>query len=182
MELWNAFSADYVIWHDYLTRLTGKDWRLTALFPPWKGHGKGGAFGHKGKSLTTHLLVDRRGLPVNVRVTPDNANELQQVLPMLKEVRPPKRSILEADKGYDSKPFRYKLGWLLGMGSVIPRRNFMNEAPQKPPNIYRWRVEQAHVHRHLSCRRTAVCYDKSIFSCSAFVICSCIWMLLLKLV
>jgi len=38
-----------------------------------------------------------------VRVTGANANELQQVLPMLKEVKPPKKAILEADKGYDSE-------------------------------------------------------------------------------
>lgn len=151
------------------------------LFPPCKGHGRGGAYGHKGKGMTTHLVVDKRGLPLAVRVTTANENELKQVLPMLKELKPPKHTVLEADKGYDSEPFRYKLGWLLGMGSAIPRRNFNNDPVQKSPNIYRWRVEQAHAHRHLSCRRTAVCYEKSLAAFSAFVICSCIWRLLLKL-
>ena len=126
--------------------------------------------------------MDKRGLPLNVRITGANANELKQVLPMLKQINPPKRSILEADKGYDSEPFRYKLGWLLGMGSVIPKRRFGSLEGQKTVNIYRWKVEQAHAHRHLSCRRTAVCYDKTSAAFSAFVICSCIWRLLLKLV
>lgn len=182
MELWKKYSPICAKSLDYLTKSTGKDWRLTGLFPPCKGHGRGGAYGHKGKGYTTHLLVDKRGNPLAVRVTGANANELKQVLPMLKEVRPPKHSVLEADKGYDSEPFRYKIGWLLGLGSIIPKRNFNQKSPQKSPNQYRYRVEQSHAHRHLSCRRTAVCYDKSLASFSAFVICSCIWRLMLKLV
>lgn len=167
---------------DYPINWIGKDWRLMGLFPPTKGHGRGGSYGHKGKGYTTHLLVDKRGNPLAVRVTGANANELQQVLPMLKEVKPPKKAILEADKGYDSEPFRYKIGWLLGLGSAIPKRNFNKNTPQKSPNKYRYKVEQAHAHRHLSSRRTVVCYEKSLSSFTAFVICSCIWRLLLKLV
>jgi transposase len=152
-----------------------------ALFPPTKGHGRQAAYGHKGKGHTIHLLVDKRGLPLNVRVTPANVAEIRQVIPLLKEVKPPKRSILQADKGYDSEPLRYKLTWLLGMGSAIPQRNFGGEKHVDPSSKTRWCVEQSHAHRHLSCRRTVVCYDKTLLSFTAFVVLSLIWRLLLKL-
>ena len=152
------------------------------LFPPCKGHGKGGAFGHKGKGHTVHLVVDKRGLPLAVSTTPANWAEVKQVLPLLQKINPPKRSVLQADKGYDSDPLRYKLTWLLGMGSAIPKRHYKGEKPHDPSKNTRWKVEQSHAHRHLSSRRTVVCYDKSLASFSAFVLCSCIWRLLLKFV
>ena len=130
-------------------------------------------------------MVDKRGLPVNVRVTPANESEQHQVVPMLKElhkrVQNLKKSILEADKGYDSDKIRYKVTWLFGMGSAIPRRNLTGEEHPDPSVKTRWRVEQAHAHRHSASRRTVVCYDKSLATFTAFVILSCIWRLMLKL-
>jgi transposase len=152
------------------------------LFPPCKAHGRGGAFGHKGKGHTVHLLVDKRGLPLAVRTTPANVAEVRQVVPLLKQAKPPKHSVLQADKGYDSEPLRYQLTWLFGMGSAIPKRRYGGNKPHDPSRSTRWKVEQSHAHRHLSARRTAVCYDKSLLSFSAFVICSCIWRLMLNLV
>jgi transposase len=131
------------------------------------------------------LLVDKSGLPVNVRVTPANCAEQNQVVPMLKQLsqrcQDLRRCLLEADKGYDSEPLRYKLGWQFGMGSAIPYRDYGEKKPD-PSVKTRWRVEQAHSHRHMASRRTAVCYDKTLAAFSAFVILACCWRLLSKLV
>jgi IS5 family transposase len=129
-----------------------------------------------------HLVVDKRGLPLAVSTTPANWAEVKQVLPLLQKIKPPKHSVLQADKGYDSDPLRYKLTWLLGMGSAIPKRHYKGQKPYDPSKSTRWKVEQSHAHRHLSSRRTVVCYDKSLATFSAFVLCSCIWRLLLKFV
>jgi IS5 family transposase len=129
-----------------------------------------------------HLVVDKRGLPLAVSTTPANWAEVKQVLPLLQKIKPPKHSILQADKGYDSESLRYKLSWLLGMGSAIPKRHYGGPKPHDPSKSTRWKVEQSHAHRHLSSRRTVVCYDKSLLTFSAFVLCSCIWRLLLKFV
>jgi transposase len=135
-------------------------------------------FGHKGKGYTTHLLVDKRGFPVNVRVTPANESERAQVVPMLKQIKPPKGSELQADKGYDSDPLRHKLRWFLGMTSAIPKRNFSGKVHKDPSKTTRWRVEQSHAHRHASSRRTVVCYDKNMSSFTGFVLLSVIWRLM----
>lgn len=74
-------------------------------------------YGHKGKGFTVHTLVDKQRFPLNIRVTGANEAEVNQIIPMLKEIKPPPRSVLEADKGSDSDPLRYKLSWLLKMGS-----------------------------------------------------------------
>jgi transposase len=129
-----------------------------------------------------HLLVDKRGLPLAVKTTPANEAEVRQVVPLLRKVKPPKRSVLQADKGYDSDPLRYQLTWLLGMGSAIPKRRYGATMPHDPSKSTRWKVEQSHAHRHLSARRTVVCYDKSLAAFSAFVLCSCIWRLMLNMV
>jgi transposase len=150
-----------------------------ALFPPTKGHGRQGAFGHKGKGYTTHTMVDKRGLPLAIRITPANEAEINQVIPMLKELKPPARSVFEADKGSDSEPLRYKIGWLLKMGTLIPKRQWPGQ-PEPPKLLHttRWKVEQSHAHRHLSSRRTVVCYDKTLLSFSAFVHLYYLWKLM----
>ena len=141
-----------------------------ALFPPTKGHGRQGVYGHKGKGFTIHKIVDKRRFPLGIRVTGANEAEVLQIIPMLKEIKPPQHSVLEADKGSDSDKLRAKLSWYLKMGSLIPKRQFPGQPePPKLVNTNRWKVEQSHAHRHLSCRRTVVCYEKSLLSFTAFI-------------
>ncbi len=140
-------------------------------------------YGHKGKGFTVHTLVDKRRFPLNIRVTGANEAEINQIIPMLKEIKPPPRCVLEADKGSDSDPLRYKLSWLLKMGSLIPKRQFPGQPePPKLVNTNRWKVEQSHAHRHLSSRRTVVCYEKSLISFTAFVYMAYVWRMLNMLV
>src|SRR4029453_15529343 len=91
----------------------------TALFPPGKGGGAGGARGGKGKGILIHSLTEGHGMPLANRTTPANGDERAQVVPLLDAVkvhtgkrgRPRKRlQVIATDKGENAKALRQTLG------------------------------------------------------------------------
>ena len=117
------------------------------MAPPGKGGGSEVGYGYKGKGVTIHSIVDRNGMPLNVRVTSANQSERDQVLPMLDQLRVhtckvgrprfrPKQ--LSADKGYDSRKLRLNLR----------KRNIRPEIPRR---IWRGRKRRpgARLNKHI---------------------------------
>ena len=101
-----------------------------ALFPPGKGGGDGVAYGYKGKGVLIHCYTDAEGMPLATSVTPANADERHEVLPLLDSVkvktgrpgRPPKNvKVLATDKGYDAKELRRKVR-RRGVRPQMPKR------------------------------------------------------------
>ncbi|MBD6621160.1 transposase [Komarekiella sp. 'clone 1'] len=101
-----------------------------ALFPPGKGGSEDVAYGGKGNGVLIHTLTEGNGMPLANCTTPANANETEQVLPLLDQVklktlkpgRPRKRvKVLATDKGYDSKDKRAAL-CKRGIRPQIPKR------------------------------------------------------------
>ena len=87
-----------------------------ALFPSGPGGGEQVGYGHKGKGVLIHLLVDHEGHPLAASSTSAGGDERQQVEKLLDKIpvqqwirKTGKVSILEADKGYDSSALRQKL-------------------------------------------------------------------------
>lgn len=73
-------------------------------------------YGHKGKGVLIHLLVDHQGHPIAASSTFAGGNERQEVEKLVDKVpvdrwirENEKMCVLEADKGYDSSELRQKL-------------------------------------------------------------------------
>lgn len=63
--------------------------------------------GYKEKGSTIHLLTDGNGQPIAAKVTSANADERKQVIYFLRAIpRKGAPTLLEADKGYDSRELR----------------------------------------------------------------------------
>ena len=61
--------------------------RLAAdgFFSAGKGGGEGVSYGYKGKGVTSHLLVDGKGSPLQITVTGADGDERQEVIPLVKK-------------------------------------------------------------------------------------------------
>ena len=85
-----------------------------AFFSSGRGGGEDVEYGYKGKGVTTHLVVERRGRPLALTSTSAAKDECREVGPLLAKVqvfirkiwRKGKTPILEADKGYDARSVR----------------------------------------------------------------------------
>jgi transposase len=86
-------------------------------FLPGKGGGEGVSYGRKGKGILISSMVERNGMPMSCKVTPADADERSEVIPLPDSVhiktgkagRPRKRFRVSAgDKGYDSSELRKK--------------------------------------------------------------------------
>ena len=168
-------------WLKDAERSTGQPPVWTALFPPGKGGGKGVGYGRKGKGVTIHCLVEKKGLPLSALVTPANADERQQVFPLLEKVkartgkrgRPKKRpKTLAADKGYDSRKLRQALR-RRGIRPEIPRRKWKGR--KQPPGrklvkrVARFVVERTFAWLQRKFRRLVVRWERLEVCFDAFV-------------
>ncbi len=88
------------------------------------------SYGRKGKGILINSIVERNGMPMSCKVTPANANERSEVMPLLNSVhiktgkagRPRKRfKVLAGDKGYDSSELRKNLR-KRGIRPQLPKR------------------------------------------------------------
>jgi hypothetical protein len=60
---------------------------VDGFFSAGKGGGKGVEYGHKGKGVTSHVLADGHGNPLQITATGAAGDERQQVAPLLKKNR-----------------------------------------------------------------------------------------------
>ena len=87
------------------------------FFSGGKGGGEEVSYGYKGKGMTNHLLVDYLGNPLHITTTGADKDEREQVCGLLTTMEKPlrqyrltgKTTILEADKGYDSRICRLSI-------------------------------------------------------------------------
>jgi transposase len=114
-----------------------------------------------------HLVVDRNGIPLAVRLSSANAHDATQLLPLVDAIppiigprgrpgRPRKRPAkLHGDKGYDSSTLRRALR-CRGITPRIARRGIH---PSDRLGRYRWVVERT-LAWLLGCRRLSVRYER----------------------
>ena len=114
-----------------------------------------------------HLVVDRNGIPLAVRLSAANAHDATQLLPLVDAIppiigprgrpgRPRKRPAkLHADKAYDSTHLRRALG-SRGITPRIARRGIDSS---ERLGRYRWVVERS-LSWLLGCRRLGVRYER----------------------
>ena len=98
-------------------------------------------YGYKGKGSTFHLITDGEGKPLYATVTAANEDERVE-LPRLLDLIPTEGfSIIEADKGYDSKKVRLEI---LNRGHypLIPHRGKKSRS-KKWIKKFRWKVERS---------------------------------------
>lgn len=165
---------------------------LTALFPPGKGGGSLVEHGYKGKGILIHLLVDLGGMPLAALTTAANANEREQVEPLLDQIkvqtlkpgRPPKKvKKLAADKGYDSKQLREDIR-LRGIQPQIPKKKNAKKALGRPVNMDapRFQVERAFSWLQRKFRRLAVRWERLPHCFDAFLTLGIIFLWIQRLV
>lgn len=142
-----------------------------ALFPPGKGGGESVKYGYKGKGVTTHLLVDGKGMPLSVTATSAAGSERKQVSPLLQKVRVyhgygrPKHCPKEihADKGYDSKALKIFLR-SKGIKPNIPKRKWKARKQARgrklPKSSSRWQVERCFAWMQRKFRRLVARWER----------------------
>jgi transposase len=102
----------------------------------------------RGKSGSKHhVMTDAQGIPLSVKVTAANVNEVTQTLQTLLDMPPvggkpgPKRERperLQGDRGYDSEPLRQILRWL----GIKPELAARNTEHGSGLGVFRWFVER----------------------------------------
>lgn len=144
------------------------------FFSAGKGGGELVDYGHKGKGVTTHLLVDAEGNPVAFEVTSAKGDERLQVEPLLDQVHEHitifQREtglfpIFEADKGYDAEALRSKLLSRRIYPLIARRRLGKNQAEKKVATWVkkiRWQVERAISWLQRKFRRLVVRWERKI--------------------
>lgn len=139
-------------------------------------------YGHKGKGVLIHFLVDSRGGPIAASTTGAAGDERKQVPILIKKSplenwckRHKQMSILEADKGYDSSDLRQKL-LNKNILPVIPwRRNCRDRIPMESVcRIFkvsrkRWVVERSIAWIKRCSRRLLMRWERTSLAWSAFV-------------
>lgn len=171
----------------------GAGWNHKILRPEPTDHALGRSRG--GWSTKTHLSVDRRGRPLSIRVTPGQAGDNPQLLPLIDDIGVPARGIggrsrsrpdcVIADKAYSHPSTRRALR-RRGIRVVIPEKSdqIVYRAAKgsrggRPPHfnseLYRDRnvVERA-FNRLKGWRGIATRYDKHARNYRAGVIVACI--------
>lgn len=152
IDVWERVKVDML----RLLRQAGKLDQHTAIIDGAlvRAHGGGEKTGpspvdrrKKGSKYT--LMVDKKGIPLAIRIAPANASEHTQIIPILVEQfpevggkpgRPPaKPTDVYADAGYDSEATRSILAWL-GMIPHIPKRGRVHGSGL---GKVRWVVERA---------------------------------------
>jgi transposase len=114
-----------------------------------------------------HLVVDRNGIPLAVRLSAANAHDSTQLLPLVDAIpaiigprgrpgRPRKRPAkLHADKAYDSSPLRRALR----ARRIVPRIARRGIDSSERLGRHRWIVERS-LSWLLGCRRLGLRYER----------------------
>lgn len=130
------------------------------------------AIGGKGKGVLIHVLTEGNGMPLAATTTPANANERDQVEPLLDAVklrtkrpgRPRKRlDTLATDKGYDSDKLRRRLR-KRGIRPQIPKRRRPGGKRRlgRPieKRVPRWQMERTFAWLQKKYRRLVVRWER----------------------
>ena len=91
------------------------------LFSPARMGGQKVEYGYKGKGSLFHLITDSAGNPLYATLTAANGNERIELPKLLDKIKEVGLSIIEADKGYDSKSVRLEV-LKRGLYPLIPYR------------------------------------------------------------
>ena len=128
--------------------------------------------------MTTHILVDKNGYPLNITSTSAKGDERKQVIPLLNTIMKfinrdnfsKVVPILEADKGYDSKHLRTQV-LKCNIFPWISYREWKNKKKNGIPLIksMRWKVERAISWLQRKYRRIAVRYERKMKYWVAFL-------------
>ena len=127
---------------------------------------------HIGRSrggLTTkiHAVVDTNGLPVQLGLTPGEADDDRLCSILLSELSP--RTILLADRGYDANWIRALASEQGAWANIPPNRN-RKEPVCFSPYLYRARnLVERFFNKIKQCRRIATRYDMLAANCLVFI-------------
>ena len=97
-------------------------------------------YGYKGKGSLFHFMTDSNGKPLYATLTSANGNERTELPKLLDKIRIVGLSIIEADKGYDSKAVRLEI-LKRGHYPLIPYRGSKKGADKWVVRM-RWKVER----------------------------------------
>jgi transposase len=125
------------------------------------------------------VICDASGIPLAVRLTAANINDVTQLQPLVEAIPPvrgkrgrPRRrpDAVQGDRGYDSEPLR---GWLrrLGIAPVLAERN---SGPGSGLGQTRWVIERTLSWLH-QFRRLRVRWERLAHIHEAFLVLGCIF-------
>jgi len=153
---------------------------LTALFPPGKGGGAGGAHGGKGQGLLRHRLTDGGGMPFANRTPPAHGDERAQGIPLLEAVkghtgrrgRPRQRlRVIATDKGDDAKARRQAIR-KRGSRAQLPKRVWQTKKHRGRPLkkvVPRLHAERTFAWFQTQSRRLGVRWERMAACFNAFL-------------
>ena len=140
-----------------------------ALFPPARMGGQDVEYGYKGKGSLMHLIADSDGKPLYATLTAANGNEREELPKLLDKLKVRGGlSIVEADKGYDSKTVRLEI-LKRGYYPLIPYRGNKKGADEWVVRL-RWKVERCFSWLKRSYRRIATRWERLSAVYEAFVL------------
>ena len=125
-------------------------------------------YGYKGKGSLFHLMTDSDGNPLYATLTGANGNERRELPKLLDKVRIVGLSIIEADKGYDSKAVRLEI-LKRGHYPLIPYRG-SKKGGDKWVARMRWKVERCISWLKRSYRRIATRWERLSSVYEAFIL------------
>jgi transposase len=127
------------------------------------------ALGRSRGGLTTklHAVVNGKGLPLRLEVTPGEAHDNRLCLTLLGDLNP--KTMVIADRGYDADWIRALVDEQGAWANIPPKRNH-NDPVCFSPHLYRARNHiERFFNRIKQCRRVATRYDKLASNYLAFV-------------
>ena len=140
-----------------------------ALFPPARMGGQEVEYGYKGKGSLMHVIADANGKPLYSTLTAANGNERDELPHLLDKLKVSGGlSIIEADKGYDSKEVRVAI-LNRGYYPLIPYRG-KKKGPDKWVVRFRWKVERCFSWLKRAYRRIATRWERLSAVYEAFVL------------
>ena len=129
-----------------------------ALFPPARMGGSKVEHGYKGKGSTFHLISDANGKPLLATVTSAIGDERLELPKLLDKIPMKGMSIVEADKGYDSRKVRLEI-LKRGHYPLIPYRRKRHTTHDWVKKV-RWKVERSISWLKRAYRRVATRWER----------------------
>lgn len=144
------------------------------LFPPSPGGGQSVDYGYKGKGVTLHMLVDRKGHPLSAMHGSAKSDERKMVIPLIKKSNvfvlkditnlAQTMIFLEADKGYDAMWLRQEFleNQVLPLIPYRGKRNHLHKESCKyfQKISVRWKVERSFAWIKRKCRRLFLKWER----------------------
>jgi transposase len=120
-----------------------------------------------GLTCKLHAVVDGKGLPVRLGITPGEAHDNRLCSTLLRGLRP--QTMVLADRGYDADWIRALVNEQGAWANIPPKRN-RKDPICFSPHLYRARnLVERFFNRIKHCRRIATRYDKLAANYLAFV-------------